>query len=203
LPSFTVQTALPRSPLKTAACGTTTARSSPAWTCARTNCPGSTSRSGFANSARSCTVPSCASTVEPAKLSLPAPPSGVPSADSSFTALALPPRSCASSLSENEKRTQIGSVWVTRVRRPSLGLTRLPCDFSARPVMPVMGETTRVYERLSSAWRNCACACATLASATRCAEAASSKSFWLTACCSISGPSRFASRRACSSLAPS
>lgn len=144
LPSWMVQTMRPCSVCITADCGTRKPWACPAITCALTNCPGSTVSSGLANSARNCTVPRLPSTVEPAKFSRPVPASGLPSALTSLTCVPLWARSWACSDSENEKRTQIGSVCTTVVSRPSAGDTRLPSDLRERPLMPEIGALTTV-----------------------------------------------------------
>ena len=124
---------------------------------------------------------------------------GLPSGPNSRTSALRDSRRRASSASENENRTQIGSVCVMVVNRLSEpAVTRAPCDFCDRPVMPEMGATTEVYDRFSSASRTAACAAATAASDRRAFETASSYSRCEIACCSASGLRRCASRRACS-----
>ena len=164
----------------TADCGTSTACSSPATTWARTNWPGSSASSGLANSARICTVPSLASTVEEVKLRRPLPAITLPSACTSLTsAFFANLRNCAYSLSANEKRTQIGLVCTTVVSRALSvpAVTRLPSERWARPVTPAIGALTAVYDRLSSASRNLASAAARVASDCFSVEVASSYSF--------------------------
>src|SRR5258705_101571 len=81
----TSQTKRPVSFCSTALCGTVIASWLPAITCTRTYWPGRSCSFAFGNSARICTVPSEASTVEPAKFSLPVNAYGDPSASSSLT----------------------------------------------------------------------------------------------------------------------
>jgi len=145
---LTTQTKRPAWFCATAVCGTTIACCVPETTFTFTYCPGSSCSLGLATSARICTVPVAASTVEPEKLILPASWNGVPSASSSLTSLTLmlPDLRRANSASDSAKRIHSGSarVSVVRIAVSLLGETRLPIDCMARPVMPSIGASTAV-----------------------------------------------------------